>query len=393
MERDAHWFRMVRRVKLPNGDVRFVLSRQPTKSRVQYESIVPLAFGGGHMGAVAYREGCGTLLHADGTPVVAEAFSTIETDSYFEHPSEPRVRYRLIYADTTGSDHAYAVFTNGRLSAVSSRRYVRERSVIHSDHTSDAAGNLAIVEVESGAKGVIHKWTLREILQSEWRRIDSFALDSSRVGGKTTVPPLYFIATKEESQVFAHDGTSIPLEKFDELGRIGNLFLPVREPGGPDPITIFALDKQAKTCRLYSALFRPLIDEPIPVSRNPSGPRWDVCDLTRWWGKKHFAFTGADGKTRLYQKRLIGSEGLLIKVADVAAELVFSYEDGSMLLKSPETALPYWLMNAQGEAVPGARFEAVKALVCGGWLVKRNDDWWHLRTDGTLMAPTYRFSC
>lgn len=392
MERDHHWFQLVRKIKLPNGEGRYVLKRQPATARVQYESIVPVAMGGGRMGVVAYREGCGNLLYADGTPAVAEVFSAIEDDSYAFDPTTRKVRYRLTYSDAGGSDYAYVVFENGRLSAVSPRRYVGERSNTILAPAKGASTEMSKVEVEGGAQGVIDLWTLREILQPEWQEIHTFSVAPLGANRKGVTSLLYFVARKDAAQVFESNGAPVALPRFDKLDRIGNLFLPVKTPGGPDPDTIFALDERTRTCRLYSPTFRPLLQEPIPASKYFAGPGWDICDMSRWWNKKKMVFTGVDGRTRVYEKRLVGSEALLIKTFEMDEELAFRVGD-TMVLKSRQGPLPYWLVDEDGKAVPGARFEAIRPFGCGNWAVKRDGAWWQLLSDGKLVPPTYSFSC
>jgi len=388
MERDANWFRMVSTVKRPDGATRYVLKQQPPRSRRQFESIEPVHLGGKHFGVVAYREGCGELLYPDGTLAGAERFTDLGIDSWPDDQAAKHVRFRLEFTSDTATEHAYVRFTNGKKSGESPRHYVSAESL-------DLEEGLLRVEVKSAsvprAFGVMDLATLREVLRPEWEEVRIVQAMRPSMS-KEPNGPAYLVARQGRSRIFTLSGEPVDIPPFDEIEVLGNFFLSQSPGGKPDPMLWKTTDRQAKACTLYSMGFRPLL--PIPMPLHDHGE----CPADRSDSSLHFAFTDADGKSRMYRKELAGPEGMLIQTAaGIDGTIVFRYLDGSLILKRDQDGLPgYRLVNPAGRDVVGASFSKFRRWGCSdnSPQVAHDGKWWSLNPDGKLSSPIlFEFSC
>ncbi|MDF3833818.1 hypothetical protein P3W85_12790 [Cupriavidus basilensis] len=391
LERDALWFRSVATVRQADASTRYVLKRQSAARRQRYESIEPVMLGGNTFGFAAYRDGCGTLLNADGASLGVAPFNGIETDYPTEGMPERGARFKLSFSDGTDSDYAYVMFVNGRMRAMSPHHYVSSYSYRDVKTSGVIPPHLRIVATAStGALGVLDMATLQEVLMPEWLGIGALS-DASVLTPDGHAVTTYLVAAGSAGlRLHTLGGKAIALPRFDQARLVYDWFSSPDERGLPNPAVIETIDTTARTCRIYTVSLKPLLDDAIPL------PSRGTCLARSRPAGPYFMFSDKSGKTQVYRKEFAGSEGKLVRTAtDVDGEFTYGFRTGVMVLKSTRTGTAsYRLVDAQGETLGGMPLSGFRDLGCGFVQVQREGKWWSLREDGQLSPELgYPFSC
>ena len=392
LERDPVWFRYVRPLEQA-GTTRYLLRQAPrSRQNLVYDSIEPIALGGGVYGFMAYTAGCGSLLDRTGAKIIDDVFGALEDPFGYAVDSKGRpltsaVRtWRLGNWESGNGRYSLVQFQKGKLLARAPHWYDdiglsgawesvdgRDSSLQHRLITPGLQAVSINRHSTAPLYGVLRMADLTELLPLQYDAVGNLHTARAKRGGQ-----FIYARSGKEVAVFDLQGRPIATPAFQR-------FEEYQDNTANEPHSYVALvNDRNQTCRLYTTPMRPLIDDDLPLVSGKC-PDFNSND-------KHLRYTDAAGWLHTYQ---FNRDASVARVGKALWGQLAVTLNKALIMRTGNPAAPvYRIVDLLGNDLTAAEFTEMNYLGCGFVRLKRGDTWYSVGQDGTLDTRMYfPFSC